>query len=425
MTANQIDLLANDLASEALGMEKGSIKSTADYVSLAQKLSENKDMFDAVYKTLLDKIGKTAFFSRKYKLQDRHVDVDKMEFGVIYERVRTEWTKTYPNPAWSKEDFDPDNVPSDGVKVQAMYFKALATFATFGVMYNKMLLPSLRSREQFGALASNIFIEMRNCIDYNYAQTKCLAINTMYAAALSMGKPSQRINVLKYHNQMNGTTLKFANCLTDDAFLLTLAELTNNISKALKGVSTLFNCGGWKNQTDEADQIVEVIAPVDSAIKFRLKRTSFHDDMIQLPNYTVVDKWQFAVQDEEYPTLESVSTISVSNDTLTDGDIIPDEKSLKINYTQSGVLVAIRDRAAVLTTIEDFDAASRYNEFSKKNNNMYTADIGYMCDLTQNCVVLYAADEEEEPATPENPDTPTTQAETTNKKSLLDKLTSK
>lgn len=394
MTANQIDAFANDVAKEALGRKAGTIKDTSDYVSLAIDLEANKDLYEPVYRSIITKIGKTAFFARKWQMQDRHVDIDKMEFGIIYERIRSEWTGVSENPAWNDGAFDPDNVPNTNIKLTACYYKALASFAVFGVIENRRLNIALRSREQFGAMVEAIYIEMRNCIDYNYQQIKTLAINTLYAGALSLGNANQKINVLKIHNDRTGDKLTTATMLNSPEFLETFAEVLCNVCDAVEEPSVLFNVQGAKNQTTADNRVVEVLGVVENALMFKLKSNTYHEQLIKMPNYTKVKKWQYAIESgEESMNFDSISTISVTNDTLANANIVVDPESRKINVTKSGILACIRDKAAVVTTIEDFSAASRYNDFTKKSNNMYALETGFLVDMTQNCIVLYAEDE--------------------------------
>ena len=86
-SANQIYLMVNDAAAEAIGEQAITAKDTASLVSLGGQVLSSTENKDAFYKALCDRIGRTAIAIREYEAKTRAVKRDDMEWGIFYQKI--------------------------------------------------------------------------------------------------------------------------------------------------------------------------------------------------------------------------------------------------------------------------------------------------------------------------------------------------
>lgn len=386
MKAEQIYAFADEVAAEALGTKPGSIKDTSSFAGLQIELEKSADNREAVYNSIIDKVGKTAIFAREYVRDGRATEVDAMEFGIIYERIRYTFGDSIANPAWGSEAFDPFNIPNS-VTASAMYFKAIATFSQPAVIEDRRLMTAFRNVQSFGAFVDGIYTTLMNAINFKTDEVQSTAINTAYAGTLQYGTDLQKRNLLTEYNTITNKTLTVASCRRDEDFLKFCAQEITRVTRKLKGLKTIYNPKGMQNQTTEENMIIEVLADFATDITYNMRSNVYHEELVKMPKYREVEKWQYSGTDDSF---ENNSTISISN--TGDTSVVSEGDSVPISVTQSGVIACIRDSAMVVQTIKDFYSASEYNKMTRKTNVLYSAELGYLIDMTQNCVVFYIAE---------------------------------
>ena len=84
---NQIYLLVNDSAKEAIGGTAITAKDTGTLVSLGNQVLSSTQNKDAFYKALTDRIGRTVIAVRAYAPKARAVKRDEMDWGIIYQKI--------------------------------------------------------------------------------------------------------------------------------------------------------------------------------------------------------------------------------------------------------------------------------------------------------------------------------------------------
>lgn len=380
-TVNQIYQMVNDAASEALGEKAIAVKDTGTLVSLGDQIFKTNEDVDAFYKALTDRIGRTVIAVRQFKLKDRSVKRDEMEWGLIYQKISYKTKNAVANPSW---DADTQSNPFDvAVSTEAVQklFSKIGTWSYEDSIPDYQLHTAFTSASAMGAFISGIYINMENSLKIAEEQMANLAVDTYMAGALIKGSTAQKRNLLAEYNGSDGT-LTVAAALKDPEFLKFASREIKTVIQNMKTPTTIFNAEGIARQTTEENLVVEILGQFASATATYLESDTYHKELVSLPNYEEVTYWQgsgtgFAFGDVSKISIKNSELATVSNAT---GQI-----------EQSGIVAFVHDRDAVASIIYRRRSHSIYNPRAERYNIFEKADKGYAVDLSENGVVFYIA----------------------------------
>lgn len=380
-TVNQIYQMVNDAASEALGEKAIAVKDTGTLVSLGDQIFKTNEDVDAFYKALTDRIGRTVIAVRQFRLKDRSVKRDEMEWGLIYQKISYKTKNAVSNPSW---DADTQSNPFDvAVSTEAVQklFSKIGTWSYEDSIPDYQLHTAFTSASAMGAFISGIYINMENSLKIAEEQMANLAVDTYMAGALIKGSTAQKRNLLSEYNGSDGT-LTVAAALKDPEFLKFASREIKTVIQNMKTPTTIFNAEGIARQTTEENLVVEILGQFASATATYLESDTYHKELVSLPNYEEVTYWQgsgtgFAFGDVSKIAIKNSELSTVSN---AEGQI-----------EQSGIVAFVHDRDAVASIIYRRRSHSIYNPRAERYNIFEKADKGYAVDLSENGVVFYIA----------------------------------
>ena len=383
---NQIYLLVNDSAKEAIGSSAITAKDTGTLVSLGNQVLSSTENKDAFYKALTDRIGRTVIAVRAYSPKARAVKRDEMDWGIIYQKISFKLNNASKNGTWNTvTQADPFDVEPQTEAVETLFSK-MGTYTYEDSIPDTQLFTAFTSAERMGAFISGIYVNMDNALKLAEDNLANLAVNTYIAGALIKGKATQKRNLLKEYNTATGETLTVANCLRNAEFLKFASREIKTVISNMEKFSVLYNTSTDIPRFTPSDKlVVEILGQFASATASYLESNTYHKELVALPMYEEVAYWQGSGTSFSF---NDVSTISIVNESLaTEGNATG-------TITQSGVIAFVHDVDAVASTIMNRRSNSIYNPRAERFNIFEKADKGYAVDLTENGVVFYIADSE-------------------------------
>ena len=383
---NQIYLLVNDSAKEAIGSSAITVKDTGTLVSLGDQVLSSTENKDAFYKALTDRIGRTVIAVRAYTPKARAVKRDEMDWGIIYQKISFKLNNASENGTWNATmQADPFDVEPQTEAVETL-FSRMGTYNYEDSIPDTQLFTAFTSAERMGAFISGIYVNMDNALKLAEDNLANLAVNTYIAGALLKGKATQKRNLLKEYNTATGETLTVANCLRNAEFLKFASREIKTVISNMEKFSVLYNASTDIPRFTPSDKlVVEILGQFASATASYLESNTYHKELVALPMYEEVAYWQgegvnFGFND--------VSTVSIANEKLA---TVGNETG---TITQSGIIAFVHDVDAVASIIMNRRSNSIYNPRAERFNIFEKADKGYAVDLTENGVVFYIADSE-------------------------------
>lgn len=380
---NQIYLMVNDSAAEALGEKAITVKDTGTLVSLGNQVFSSQDDTEQFYKALTDRIGRTVVAIRSFEMSERSVKRDEMEWGIIYQKISYKTHQAVENPSWDvTPQADPFDIDVQTEAVQKL-FSRIGTWSYEDSIPDYQLQSAFTSPAAMGAFISGIYINMENAMKIAEEQMANLAVNTYMAGAFLKGTTAQTRNLLAEYNAIADEPTTAAKALTNVEFLRFASREINTVCQNMRKPSAIYNAEGIARQTTRDNLVVEVLGQFASATASYLQSDTYHKELVALPRYEEVVYWQGSGTGFAF---EDVSSINIANKDLavtgnTTGAV-----------SKSGIVAFAHDRDAVASIIYRRRSHSIYNPRAERYNIFEKADKGYAVDLSENGVVFYIAD---------------------------------
>lgn len=392
---NQIAEIVNDAYKDALGVSTAATpRSTTDFVSMGEQLSAN-NAYDLWYNSLVNRISKTIYAVRRYEAKRRGVLRDETEWGAFKQKVHYNLADAVDNPAFkipqvsgnarTYNQSSPYDVNTTlGVKV--LMFGGQGTWSIEVIRPIAQIMTAFTGAAEMAAFIDGIYVYIENSYEVQIEAIEALADNTAIARCLVKGK---KRNLLAEYNDTlpsGATALTAAGALTDPDFLRFAAKEINDTIGFMADMSTLFNETGLPKFTPRDRVVVEMLHQFTSASSTYLQSNTFHDELVALPNFIDVNKWQTGGTGYGFA---DTSRIAIQHDDLIVNTEDPEDTG---SVSQSGIICFVKDIDAVAA---NFGERYTWEEMNKRDRVMIhgeQARKGYAVDPNENMIVFYVAD---------------------------------
>ena len=390
--AKQISSILNDVIEDLTG-QSASIQTidTSDIVSMGKAISD-LNLTEGFFGSLVNRLAKTVYFIRVYGgAHNRSILRDEHEYGAFVQKVYYTAPDLVDNPEYkipsytgggaidSYTQHSPYDV-STVVSVSAKIFSAQGTFALEIVRPIDQIRSAFLSDAEMIRFIDGIYLAIENKIKLAEEALVSTAITTAMAHDIKGGKVR---NLLTEYN-----TLYPANAITDEDIAMTDPDFLKYASKEIgqtvdymQDMSEAFNVGGYMTFTDRENLVVEVLADAARSFDTYLYADTFHKDLVELPRYEKVNKWQFTGQ--AGGGFSNVSAIKVQHD-----DFIVAETNPTGVIAQDGIIAFVHDIEHVAAYFGHRRSWEKYNERDDVMIHGETMRKGYAVDPNANGVVF-------------------------------------
>lgn len=384
MEVKQIYELMNGITEEILGEANLMQEDLSNVVDIGARILSITEV-DAYTKTLLNHIGKVVFVNRPYSGNVPSVLMDSWEFGSVLEKVAAQLPEATENESWELTDgasYDPNIFYKP--TVTAKLFNKRITFEVPVSITDKQVKQSFSNAAQLNGFISMIYSAVDRSMTVKVDALVMRTINAMigetikddYAsAALASKSGIKAVNLLYLYNQTTSNDITAADALYSPEFIRFASYTMGVYMSRMTKLNSLFNIEGNDRFTPRDLLHVVLLSDFKKACASYLQSSTFHDELVALPESEEVPYWQGSGQDYAF------SNISKINIVTPDGD----------NVEASGILGVMFDRDALGVCCQDKRVTSNYNSKAEFTNSWYKFDCGYFADKGEQFVVFFVA----------------------------------
>lgn len=390
--AQQIKTLLNDVIEDLTG-QSAAIQDidTTDLVSMGKAIS-SMELLEGWYGKLVNRLAKTVYFVRVYDpKRARSILRDEHEYGAFVQKVYYTAPDFVDNPEYKIPDsgsytqHSPYDV-SAVVAVDAKIFGGQGTFALEIIRPVDQIRSAFLSDSEMMRFIDGIYLTIENKLKLAEEALVSTAVCTAMAADINGGNVR---NLLTEYNTLHDDDTGFealtaAQALTDADFLKFASKEINQLISYMEDMSTAYNVNGYMTFTDRDNLVVEMLADAAAAFDTYASADTFHNELIALPRYEKVNKWQFTGQSGK------------GFDNLSSIDIIHDDFKSVTNVTgeiaETGIIAFVHDIEHVAAYFGHRRSWEKYNERDDIYIHGETARKGYAVDLNANGMVFIVKD---------------------------------
>ena len=390
--AQQIKTLLNDVIEDLTG-QSAAIQDidTTDLVSMGKAIA-NMELLEGWYGKLVNRLAKTVYFVRVYDpKRARSILRDEHEYGAFVQKVYYTAPDFVDNPEYgipssgSYTQHSPYDV-SAVVAVDAKIFGGQGTFALEIIRPVDQIRSAFLSDSEMMRFIDGIYLTIENKLKLAEEALVSTAVCTAMAADINGGNVR---NLLTEYNTLHAndtgfTALTAAQALTDADFLKFASKEINQLISYMEDMSTAYNVNGYMTFTDRDNLVVEMLADAAAAFDTYASADTFHNELIALPRYEKVNKWQFTGQSGK--GFDNLSKIDIVHDDFKSATNLTGE------ITETGIIAFVHDIEHVAASFGHRRSWEKYNERDDIYIHGETAHKGYAVDLNANGMVFIVKD---------------------------------
>lgn len=384
----QIYTIVNNMAEQSLGMTDLTATDTS-FISIGKKvLSSDKNM-DAMYKTLVDRIGRTVLAVREYQGMQPSMVREPFEYGAILQKISFKMPLAQTNPTWTPQnEAHSDPFAKAQIEFMQTFFDKWSTFEYPGTIYDHQLSTAFTNAMAMAAFIDGIFLQMQNALNIATENLGNLARGSLIAATMQQGtNTTTKVNLIADYFEDTGTQITVKEAFHNVDFLKYASMRMALASDQIVKPSTTFNIAKWQRHTPKDKQVIEIQANFAKAFDSYLQSDTYHNELTKLPNYESVPYWQGS------GTRWALADVTGINLTI---EVADSAGSITTQTVTAPYIVGVlRDIDSVGITIDKRRTKSIYNPHDEYTNYWLKADMGQYRDNSENCVVFYLADAEQ------------------------------
>lgn len=350
---------------------------------------DNAQLRDNFFKKLIDRVGRTVIEDRKYIGSRLGIRKEPFEFGAILQKIYVSPMNARKNNSWDLTDGQ--RVPVDVVykaQVEVTIFNAIDTWEVPITITREQIKSAFLNEQALGAFISALFAKVEDSLAVMYEQIETYAFATMIANALNAtddeGHKFLTVNLKKFVEvSYGGAPPSFEEAALSEQMLRVIIMAINKYSLLMTKMTNVFNSAEKQRYTPQDRQRLVMHNDLYTAISTILKADTYHRDDLMIPNASVVPYWQ-----------------SFANEYADEGAILTmpsEDKAIKISrdwgdgvsaIENDCVLAVLYDEEAIATTIDNRRTTTDVNGAGEFTNYYNKADIGYIIDPSENCIVF-------------------------------------
>lgn len=390
MQVQQIYTIVNSITEEVTGKSDVVKEDLSNIVDVGEEIFNATDV-DNYVKNLVNQIGKIIFVDRVYNGIAPKVLMDSWEFGSVVEKIQMDLPVAKENDSWNLTDGQSYDVNVFyQPKITSKFFNNKNTFEIPMSFTEVQIKDSFQNATQLNSFMSMIYNSINKAMTVRTDSMILRTINNMIGSTIandfstvtdnnySNSTSTRAVNLLKNYNAVSGASLTVDNALSTPDFLRYASYQIGLYMDRIRGLSTLFNCGGKERATTRDLLHIVLLSEFAKSSEMYLESDTFHNELVALPNYESVPYWQGSGKDYSFGNTSKIN-VSVKNGESTKDIVL------------SGILGIMFDRDSLGVTNYNERVTTNYNAKAEFFNNYYKYDCGYFNDLNENFVVFFIA----------------------------------
>lgn len=389
----QIFNIVNEASKQALGTSTIKVVDTSTLVSLGKELEKDSRVLDMWFGKIWAKVGDIFIRSQKFEAPTRKVRRALHEFGLYTEKISFGVPDLKKNIEYDgiSNTSDPFNATST-IPIDVRVYKSMATYRTKEPIPTTQLMTAFYDEYKMAQFLAGLYMSMENAFILSAKACDDMAVNTNIAVVLNGTNKAQKRNLLDEYNKAHKTAdgnypfTSVEEAKENIDFLRWSGKEILNTISYMGDITTSFNLTDGTatpipRQTKKENLVVEMLADFAKSYSTYLSANTFHKELVELPNYEEVVKWQGSDAEPSGANkydFNALSSIAISNSEISASDI-----------EQSGIICFVHDVESCASTCEIRSDYTLYDPDQNRNIVYKRHTTGYAVDPTENAVVFY------------------------------------
>lgn len=381
MNVNQVYGIVNSIVSQMNGTTALAVTDFTGLISTGKSIISSDTEKDKFLNVLADRIGKTVIRTLDMSAEFPKLLMEDFEFGAILQKINVRLFPAKRNTSWDigANNYTPDQFAINKPTVTQTFFTDADTWSYDVTIPDTMLKTAFTSAEAMASFLTGIMDALEKSMTEGINAMSHVCITNFIGEKIHANNAV--VNLLaEYEAKTGDTTLTATTCKYNERFLKFASMLIDNYIGYLEKPKTIFNTVGEKRATFRDNMHVMLLNDFVNASKVFMSASTWHNDLVALPNYVGVDCWM-ACSDGTDGVVDANDAINI---TTTSGDTVE----------QAGIVGLLADRQAIAVGLSDKYTATDRNNHDRYTNYTSGATMQYINDLSENGVVFIIADPE-------------------------------
>ena len=380
-------LVLNSLVKQNEGKISITQSDVTDTVSFGKKLLSDADESskDIVFKTLIDRIGKTIIDMIAYEGRFKNIFKDAFAYGSILQTIHVSNFEAKKSGIY--DNLDEGDVDEDIYKVylptvDQTLFENMQPWEFAVTITDKQIETAFVSAEGVAGFINGIFMAMKNSIE-KYLET-CARTCYMNLIIADINKGGNvAINPLQLYYNETGIELTPNNYQYNADFMRWLTSLFTDEIKLFEEMTVLFNHKQYETFTPRDMCHFVINGKIADNIKRFMTSNVYNDELVNMPLYEEIASWQ------------GIGTTATLNDRLTvngkfkNPDYVEGGSEPEYITCNKKVIAIMHDDRVLSLTLKDRRTVTKINEHGARRNVWEQGTVCNFVNLGHNSVVFY------------------------------------
>lgn len=401
--------IANQLVKQVTGQTPAiQAVDTSSFITVGQMCLSTS--LESTIRALSEMIGRTFIAVRPYSGKFTSIESDSMNWGMIVRKISFFSTTFDKSTDWNT-DIAPnqlvDGASVDMYKIKKTYpmqlfFDGFTTLQKDYTRFENQLKVAFESESAFSSYLYGLSVEIQNDINTWKESENRLMVANLAGALVQDGQPESRVNLTAKFNEKYGTAYTSEELRTTHLsdFLSFFVSFLETESQLLTENTTMYhltpaatddngNALALLRHTPKAYQKLLLYTPLITEAKAWVLPRIFGPGYLSLDNYEGVNFWQ---------NIRDKAQIKVKPSSF---DVNTAKQKTGREVTIPYVVGILYDRDCLATRyVQDGVYTTPFNTHGRYWNVTHHWAKHYHMDMTENAMLLYMADPDEDPATP-------------------------
>ena len=346
MDTNQIYLLVNGAAQQAIGENELAANDTQSLVSLGNAVLSSSSNTESFLNLLCQRIGRTIFAFRAYSNKFGDMVLNDFEMGAILQKISFHLFQAEEDPSFELTDGQSvDMYEVSKPEVDQKLFVKRTPYMFHVTIARQLLKEAFLSIEAMDSFIGYVFSTMQNSIEYSLENLSRATLANMITEA---SKGGRKVDLVTMYNTISGgTDITAETALYDEAFLRFAIGQINMFSDKMTDMSVQYNDGTIERFTPYEDQKIILLNEFKRMSETQVQYAAFNKNLVSVDGaFKTVNYWQAA----QNPTAVNVKRAS-------DGTAATINNIIGVIYDRNALGVYQEEREVLTSPV---NAAGRY-----------------------------------------------------------------
>ena len=380
---NQVANLVTEAVAEMTGKALGEM----DLRGLIQIASDEGIIgsVDQFTKTLINVMMRKWYLDTEYRGEYNSPFFEETsQFGAIIEAISITIPDAQPSLSWTDITSGTTQLGLYTIYLPQCDIQVFGKTSSFQIpvaLQEEQLSTAFNSAEELSTFVSHVFLCIDNALVVHMEAIDAANRNSFMAGKINYASGvgatgTHVVNLVEEYVKLTGkesTGMTVAEYLSDPDALADGAKVIMETSEYFRKMTSTYNTLGKKRFTPKNRQVLQILNTFDKNLKYHMRSSTFHEDLVALPNYDVVPWWQS----------------EASKDSI---DVDIDVAGVKTRVQQSGIVALLCDKWAICHTIKKHQVAAKVFEPEHLTQYYYQFCDSYYNNLGMNGIVFIVAD---------------------------------